>query len=395
MASVVASSGKIESIFFSMFHLTEGPKIVLQVPEEIITKETFLSHLHKYVIPKKQLYRRVIRLHSQGHMIIGYPILVEGEQFERNEIRFNCCFVLNSHSDGNNYENVVRKVNLYLEHETFHGFLLNEKNKENITKLLTTVFNDLNKYGRCNYIGKANSSTLHLQIDAVTDEKVVVNNYDVPVFRCSSSPSLLQSCLLAHADLVAKKIIPLINGEWSVTRIGHEADISVDIVKDCIKKLVYHGALLLVPLFQYSNTYVVTPKIHELYNDASFQERCIRHSSITNKRATFNDIFIFYTSMGPTSRLKDACLRLNPRSKNIDEKKLIQFGLVEGLVRRLQKYPLKLVDDQNMEDKRSDAMEECMNGSNSYDEICGRFNLAFQELDERVENNPDVVVYWK
>lgn len=99
-------------------------------------------------------------------------------------------------------------------------------------------------------------------------------------------------------------------------------------------------------------------------------------------------------------------------------RRLIQFGLMKNLIRRLQKYPVKVIRDERSRPPR------LYTGCHSYDEICcktGRFlilsvystpraitsrkpaslwcfdisGISYQELDERLENDPNIVVCWK
>lgn len=121
-------------------------------------------------------------------------------------------------------------------------------------------------------------------------------------------------------------------------------------------------------------------------------------------------------------------------------RKLIQFGLIKKLIRRLQKYPVKVIRDEKSRPPRF------YTGCHSYDEICcktGRFTctpgvqlrhltgkyctftqpvvyvkvirvpisvnnngkgkitmytlpgISYKELEERLENDPNIVVCWK
>jgi hypothetical protein len=53
--------------------------------------------------------------------------------------------------------------------------------------------------------------------------------------------------------------------------------------------------------------------------------------------AYLRDIYRMYASMTHGSSMRDLCQRLNPQNLRINERKLIQFGLIEGLIRRVYK----------------------------------------------------------
>lgn len=245
-------------------------------------------------------------------------------------------------------------------------------------------------------------SSLHLQIDSTTEEIIHVGSYDVPIFD-RSYPNHLQSFLNQQSNLAGKEIVSLINGERHVRRIAYEADMDVAIVKDCLKELVLHGSVHLIPIFQYSNIYVPTPRICKLFQNPVLQKECIKFVSLSEKRACFRDIFMFYSSFVQNVKLVDLCQRLNPRSKGIDEKKLVQFGLTNDFIRRLKKYPIKDYSGSSKEQSisisypsgRRRCIDELLNGLVSFDDICGKIGLSCSELSQQLEGDPNILICLK
>ena len=83
--------GPIRAIFLSEFHHIAGPKIVVQYPPDTIPKEIFDS-LSTYIIPKTHLQRLSMTVNALGKKIIGYPIQIKNDKYERNAFYFNTCF---------------------------------------------------------------------------------------------------------------------------------------------------------------------------------------------------------------------------------------------------------------------------------------------------------------
>lgn len=134
----------------------------------------------------------------------------------------------------------------------------------------------------------------------------------------------------------------------------------------------YYGVVTLIPIFQYSNVYAVTPKLRQLGDDTKLQERCITYASKIREQdsienvtlsmfwihdgsrnifvfaarqpASFRDIYRMYSSMTYGVTMKDLCQRFNPQNLRINERKLVQFGLIQGLVRRIYNVIASLVD---------------------------------------------------
>lgn len=69
--------------------------------------------------------------------------------------------------------------------------------------------------------------------------------------------------------------------------------------------------------------------------------------------------------------------------------KLIQFGLMKNLIRRLQKYPVRVSREERSHPAR------LYTGCHSYDEICCKTGMSYHELDERLENDPNIIICWK
>lgn len=57
------------------------------------------------------------------------------------------------------------------------------------------------------------------------------------------------------------------------------ADVTLGLVKDCVKHLVLLGVAIIVPVFQYSNVYRATPKLSQLAKCKDLQKRCVEKCS--------------------------------------------------------------------------------------------------------------------
>jgi len=49
------------------------------------------------------------------------------------------------------------------------------------------------------------------------------------------------------------------------------------------------------------------------------------------------DVFMMYCNMTHGTTFRDLCIRFNPQARRIDERKLVQFGLLHKLIRRVHK----------------------------------------------------------
>lgn len=120
------------------------------------------------------------------------------------------------------------------------------------------------------------------------------------------------------------------------------ADVAIGLVKDCVKHLVLLGVAILVPVFQYSNVYRPTPKLSQLAKCKELQVRCIEKcSKSTRQQASVRDVFRMFGSMAHGATFGELCVRFNPAGLNINEKQMVLFGLLEGLIRSVNRVSIK------------------------------------------------------
>ncbi len=376
----------IKCIFFSEFHPTAGPKIVHQFPEDYVSREHFDS-VHRYIITKTQLQRRVITINAVKHKIVGCPVGIEGSKYQRNALMFNLCLVFDANQNTSHYESVVKKLAGYLTAlETEAGFLSSESTREKLPGLLQEIFLRLNESGSCCVPVNA-STTIHLKVVPPRTEPGMVEEYSVPII-CTKHP--VNS---SDWDLATKQLFPYIDGFRHVAKIAAEADVDVNIVKVCIQNLVYYGVIKIISIFQYTNVYVTTAEINTLAGDAALQAECVAYVTRPGKSPVFRDVFAIYCGLRAGTTMRDVCIRYNPYVLGIDERKLVQYGLMKGFIRHLKKYPIKLPHEPGS--CRLKKLYKWFNGCYSYDAICCMTGLTGQELDGMVENDQSIVVCWK
>ncbi|KAF3856192.1 hypothetical protein F7725_016915 [Dissostichus mawsoni] len=346
-------TSRIECIFFSEFHPTLGPKIRYQVPEEYISRELF-DTVQVYIITKPELQNKLITVTAMGKKLIGCPVCIEHKKYSRNALLFNLGLVCDAQTNTCALEPIVKKLSGYLTTlELESGFISNEESKQKLLPIMSTLLEELNATGACT-LPIDESNTIHLKLIQLRKDPPIVQEYDVPVFtQCKDH------FIKSQWDLTTQQILPYIDGFRHIQKISAEADVELNLVRIAVQNLLYYGVVTLVSIFQYSNVYCTTPKVQSLIDDKSIQEECLN----------------YVTKQGTTVR--DLCSRYSQQLQRVDERRLIQFGLMKTLIRRLQKYPVKVNRDERS------RLPRLFTG------------ISYQELDERLENDPNIVVCWK
>ncbi|XP_015597439.1 GATOR complex protein NPRL2 isoform X1 [Cephus cinctus] len=380
--------GPIRCIFFSEFHHIAGPKITCQVPDNFVSKDIF-DNVSVYIIPKAQLQRSTITVTLKEFKILGFPVRIDNKKYARNAFYFNLCFVCDAEARTVHYEPVVKKMSEFLiALEIENCFLSASGDKTRLAQMLQHVMLDLNMHKMCTLT--EGTMTSHLKVVRQAPEPKPILDHQVPIFL--EGREAFQS---DQWDLTTQQVLPYIDGFNHVARIAAEADVENNLVKSCVQNLVYYGVVTLIPIFQYSNVYATTPKLKKLAEDVELQDKCVAYASKSLRQPAYlRDIYRMYASMTHGSSMRDLCQRLNPQNLRINERRLVQFGLIEGLIRRIYKYPIH-IPSNSTEEGRTNPIYKYFTGAFNLDEICCCIGQSVAQIEEIVERDPNVVMLWK
>ncbi|NXY39255.1 NPRL2 protein, partial [Pomatorhinus ruficollis] len=360
--------GRIECVFFSEFHPTLGPKITYQVPEDFISRELF-DTIQVYVITKPELQNKLITVTAMEKKLIGCPVCIEHKKYSRNALLFNLGFVCDARAKACALEPIVKKLAGYLTTlELESGFISNEESKQKLVPIMTILLEELNAKGKCT-LPIDESNTIHLKVIEQRPDPPIVQEYDVPVFTQDKD-----DFFNSQWDLTTQQILPYIDGFRHVQKISAEADVELNLVRIAVQNLLAMAEQSWCSItLQYSNVYCTTPKVQDLVDDKCLQEECLSYvtkqgtvtlagdagpgrgtGQLTNwwlvlaghKRASLRDVFQLYCGLSPGTTVRDLISRYTLQLQRVDERRLIQFGLMKGLIRRLQKYPVKVARDE-------------------------------------------------
>jgi hypothetical protein len=103
---------------------------------------------------------------------------------------------------------------------------------------------------------------------------------------------------------------------------------------------------------------------------------------------TLHRILQIYSQMTHGVNLRALCQRLCPRDFNIDERKLVTFGLQKHLIRCINKYPI-------FTGSLPIGRQKLYTGKNSLDQICCLTGLSASKIEEDIDADTNVTVIWK
>ncbi|XP_039292536.1 GATOR complex protein NPRL2 [Nilaparvata lugens] len=331
--------GPINCIFLAEFHPVAGPKITCQVPDDFISKDTFEA-VSVYIIPKAQLQRCTLTINSKLSAFRVDITTQKGRAAERRTtgMEVETGFLSQQEEAANQQE---------------------PSNRTRLVNMLNIVLQDLNKQRMCTLSGK------------------LKHHSSLPQHHFTSLITLI--------------VLPFIDGINHVAKIAVEADVEANLVKACLQNLEYYGVVRMIPIFQYSNVYVPTSKLHRLTINKRLQDDCLRTVARAGRQIpSIRDVFRLYSNMAHGTTVRDLCIRFDPVALRVDEKRLVQFGVLEGLIRRVHKYPVMLCDDGST----STSLQH-FTGLNSLDEICCSTGISKKQIEDQVEKDPNIIFLWK
>ncbi|KAF8077854.1 NPR2-domain-containing protein [Lyophyllum atratum] len=358
---------RIQSVFYSVFDVQQGPKIIYQVPEGLIAVPESLvtptspvdynrdrsarstscnpvlfhfDDISKYVIPPSQLCGRLVTCSTKNHRVIGFPVELRGK-YERNYFRYNLCFVFDRSADLSCYEPIVRKVSRVLSScEKESGFLYNPETSPAIHAILEQLYEDLNSYSETSIpIDRFNS--IELKIFPFYPNPPPVKDWMVPLALINISRRVEDNW-----DLTMVNVCKFIDGTNHVSRIAHLADCDILLTRRAISHLLFYQVIMTVDIFQYSNMYTLVNSIQWLADEAHVRDECGPY--VTKPGHSVPDwpkLLHLYSRLKPGRTVLEWMDTHDVHHLGIDVRRFTSFGVIKGFLRRVHRYPVLLPPD--------------------------------------------------
>lgn len=383
---------RIHSVFYAIFDVKQGPKIVYQVPEGLIaTSPAGLSSLSaasspksstvalegeaprpssrqvsspphpslnrvlfdfgdisKYVIPSNPLCGRLVICATRNHRIIGFPVSILGSEYKRNYFRFNLCFVFERAADLSCYKPIVRKVSRVLaacEEESM--FLSSPQSSPAMHAILEQLYEDLNSYSETSIPIDAFNS-IELKIFPFYPNPPPVKDWQVPLALIN-----LKSRVEDNWDLTVKKVCEHINGINHVRRIAQLADCDLQLTRQAVAHLLYYQVIMTVDIFQYSDMYTLRKNVQWLADEPHVKDECGPYVTKPGKPIPdWPKLLHLYSRLKPGKTVFEWMESHNVHDLGVDVRRFTSFGVIKGFLRRVHRYPVLLPPDPSLSTNR-------------------------------------------
>ncbi|QIW98043.1 hypothetical protein AMS68_003561 [Peltaster fructicola] len=352
----------LKSIFYARFHSERGPVVLRQYPRQsIFTSQRNASHddtqlihfnnISSYIIPPYELCNDALSIAHNGHLILGWPVSIEDQNYPRNRFTFNVCFVLDDSIDEDSrraYRILVRKTARWFKGIEQSDGLLSSISEDNdlpqpvchdndidiVSKTLEQVFYQLSEYGEC-CIPISDVHVLNLRLDIREPARVVaVHGWGVPLLI-----SELPDQATTTWNLVLQQCYPYINGVNHVQKIADLADVELELVRSNIQMLVGTGNAMLLDIFHSQAIYAPTADMAWFIKDHTLLIECQQY--ITRDKDNplrIDELIDLYLYLQPSLTMADFVLAHQQPLSTIDLRRMITFGVIKGFLRRVHRY---------------------------------------------------------
>ena len=358
----VRFSGPLRCIFFAEFDTIRGPTLYCQSSPHFITAALF-DTISPFLITSPELTHKLITLslsiHGSAYRILAYPMSLSDVKYSRNQLLFSICFAFDGDSSGSGsggsgggsnesyriYQPALRKLAHYIETlETDSEYLHTPATKRLLPELLQTIYSQLSTEGQCTV--RANpANRIFLRLYPHLPQPPAVSSWQVPVLLRGGASG--EGVLMAW-DMTLRSLVSAMDGESCVGAIAARCGVRVASVKRAVAQLLYGGLAVLVDAFQYTNLYQPTATLitahsnTQLCNDAIDYIQQQQPNQQQQQRLTHWQLLGLYGRMGSNESVEAYLVRERLVESDVDVRRLVRFGLVNGLIRRVHVYPTRI-----------------------------------------------------
>ncbi|SNX81591.1 related to NPR2 - nitrogen permease regulator [Melanopsichium pennsylvanicum] len=187
-------------------------------------------------------------------------------------------------------------------------------------------------------LGRTVRDAINLKLFPVYPNPPPINDWDVPVALLD-----LLSRVDGNWDLTLRRILPFIDGVNHVKRIAQLADADLGLTRACLEHLMYYGCIIVVDIFQYFNMYTVRPAIAKMADDEALGRECATYVTRPGyPTPSYPEILRLYSLLRAGTTLHDWIEDNDIDNKGIDVRRFVSFGVIQGFLRRVRRFPICL-----------------------------------------------------
>ncbi|PWN50339.1 NPR2-domain-containing protein [Violaceomyces palustris] len=200
-------------------------------------------------------------------------------------------------------------------------------------------------------LGRTVRDAINLKLFPTYSNPPTINDWDVPIALLD-----LGERVDGNWDLTMKRVLPFIDGVNHVKRIAQLADADLGLTRACMEHLFYYNSIMIVDIFQYFNMYTLRPSISRLADDQALGRECAAYVARPGyPTPSYPQLLKLYSLLRAGQTLHDWIEDNDIDAKGIDVRRFVSFGVLQGFLRRVHRYPVLLYPQPAADDAEAEG----------------------------------------
>ncbi|TBU49096.1 NPR2-domain-containing protein [Dichomitus squalens] len=154
-------------------------------------------------------------------------------------------------------------------------------------------------------------------------------------------------------DLTIVKICPFIDGINHVSRIARLANCDLNLTRLAVSHLLYYQVIMMIDIFQYSNMYTLRKSMQWLADEGHIKEECGPY--VTKPGWVIPDwpkLLHLYSRFRAGKTVREWMEEYDVHELGMDVRRFTSFGVIKGFLRRVHRWPILLSSPDPPPDRR-------------------------------------------
>ncbi|CAL1705090.1 unnamed protein product [Somion occarium] len=150
----------------------------------------------------------------------------------------------------------------------------------------------------------------------------------------------LKDRIRSNWDLTIVKICKYIDGVNHIARIATLADCDVALVREAVSHLLYYQVVTLIDIFQFSNVYTLRKSIQWMADQPHVTEEGPSYVARPGAVLDWPKLLHLYSRLKSGKTVYEWMQEYDVFNQGIDIRRFISFGVVKGFLRRVHRWPI-------------------------------------------------------
>eukprot|EP00931_Biecheleriopsis_adriatica_P106306 TRINITY_DN80786_c0_g1_i1.p1 TRINITY_DN80786_c0_g1~~TRINITY_DN80786_c0_g1_i1.p1 ORF type:complete len:453 (+),score=101.12 TRINITY_DN80786_c0_g1_i1:1-1359(+) len=360
----------LKALLFCVFDKDEGPMVRCSDPPNAVGR--LLKPLGRYLLPETFIKGRVVSMVLDDNVIVGAPVYIEDNLYDRNIFQFNICMVVSSSLDPEPHRDIAQHLAMAFHSLEVEIKMLSSPSDEvgSVEEILQQIRYQLNTTEECFVrVGKSHAISFKVRRwNPVLKKSPSMSAVPVPLvdlqhllkpsdiyeagllpsleLKLASEPSLEDEALPLGLDPVLKPVLPLVDGVRTVQQIADASQVGHDNVVLILRHLLHFGFVSMIDEIRLDCRYRLTPEFHQVIENPAIRTDVLRYvrgghcdsSRPEDAEEEVHAVIALYAQIDGREQTLQEFREAHAeelRERAISLRHFVTFGLLKGFLERI------------------------------------------------------------